>query len=174
MELMKNIKLCILILALIISGCEGKPKDNVYHAKEIDSLNFLIKNSDIIALVNILDGVQPTDKPGTEFKDAVTAQIVVLIYGKSESNPIKILNTTVYTTPGFDVNQLYLSNGEFIYFLKKFGSSYKPLTPFSTVRLRNDKGAPIWKQDKAGSIPEIDKGEIIEEIKESIGNWGRT
>jgi hypothetical protein len=168
MEMMKNIKLLILILVLMISGCEGKPKDNVYHAKEIDSLNFLIKHSDIIALVKISDGMQPTDKPATEFKDAVTAQIVELIYGEAESNFIKILNSTVYTTPGIVEHQLYLSNGEFIYFLKKFGSSYKPLTPFSTVRFRNGKGAPIWKQDKTGSMPEIDKDEITEEIKEGI------
>ena len=155
-------------MVLIISGCEGKPKDNVYHAKEIDSLSFLIKNSDIIALVKISDSMPPMDKLATEFKDAVTAQIVELIYGETDSNPIKILNTTIYTTPGFVEHQLYFSNGEFIYFLKKFGSSYKPLTPFSTVRFRKGKGAPIWKQDKTGSIPEINKGEIIKEIKESI------
>jgi hypothetical protein len=62
----------------------------------------------------------------------------------------------------------YFSNGEFIYFLKKFGSSYKPLTPFSTVRFRKGKGVPICKQDKTGSMPEIKKVEIIKEIKERI------
>ena len=168
MAIMNKIYLFILILVLMISGCEDKQEVNVYHATEIDLLSFLIKNSDLIALVTISEGMPRTDKPATEYKDAVEAQIVELIYGETESNPIELLNTTVHTRPGFAEHQLYLSNGEFIYFLKKFGSSYKPLTPFSTVRFRNGKGAPIWKQDKTGSMPEINKGEIINEIKESI------
>lgn len=158
----------ILIFFLLILGCEDKSRDNVYRATEIDSLNFLIKNSDLIALVNISDAMPPTDMPAKEFKDIVSAKIVELIYGDTKYNEIKILNTTVYTTPGIVEHQLYLSNGEFIYFLKKFDSSYKPLTAFSTIRIRNGKGAPVWRQDKTGSMPEIDKVEIINEIKENI------
>ena len=65
---MKNIILCILIFVLMISGCEGKQKNNVYHATKFDSLSFLIEKSDLIVLVNISDGMPPNDKPATEFK----------------------------------------------------------------------------------------------------------
>ncbi len=156
------------LFIFLVLGCENNPPDNVYRATEIDSLSFLLKNSDLIALVKISDGMPTTDKPAKKFKEVVAAEIVESFYGDIEDNDIKILNTPVHTTPGIVEHQLYFSNGEFIYFLKKFEGSYKPLTPFSAVRIRNGKGAPIWKLDKAGSMPEINKGEIIKEIKESI------
>ena len=165
---MRKIYLFAFLFILLVLGCENKPPDNVYHATEIDSLSFLIKNSDLIALVKISDGMPPTDKPAKEFKEMVSAEIVESFYGDTENNEIKIINTPVHTTLGIVEHQLYFGNGEFIYFLKKFDNSYKPLTPFSTVRFRKGKGAPIWRQDKTGSMPEINKGEIIKEIKESI------
>jgi len=165
---MKNTFAYGIILAFLVLGCEDKPRDGVYRATEIDSLNFLLKNSDLIALVNISDGMPATDKAATGFKEAVYAQVVEVIYGDPQSGLIEILNTTVYTEPGIVEHKLYLRNGEFVYFLKKYGKSYKPLTPFSTVRFRNGKGAPIWKQDKTGTMPEIDRAEIIKEIKASI------
>ncbi len=156
------------LFILLVLGCENKPPDNVYRATETDSLSFLIKNSDLVALVKISDGMPPTDKPAKKFKEAVSAEIVKSFYGDAETTKIEILNTPVNTAPGIVEHQLYLSDGDFIFFLKKFGSSYKPLTPFSTVRFRKGKGAPIWKQDKTGSMPEINKSEVIKEIKESI------
>lgn len=168
MTMIRKIYPYILILFVLFFGCEDKPQDNVYRATEIDSLNFLLKNSDLIALVNISDGLPATDKAATEFIEAVSAQVVEVIYGEPQSSLIEILNTSVYTERGIVEDKLYLSNGEFIYFLKKAGESYKPLTPFSTVRFRNGKGGPIWKQDKTGSMPEIDKAEIIAEIRKTI------
>ena len=168
MTIMRKIYPFAFLFILLVLGCENKPPDNVYRATETDSLNFLIKNSDLIALVKISDGIPPTDNPAKEFREMVSAEIVESFYGDTENNEIKILNTPVHTTPGIVEHQLYFSNGEFIYFLKKIGSSYKPLTPFSTVRFRKGKGAPIWRQDKTGSIPEINKVEIIKEINESI------
>jgi len=132
----------------------------------IDSLKFHIENSDLIALVNISDGMPLTDKPAKEY--AVSAKIIESIYGESEKSEIKMLNTTVYTTPGIVEHQPYLSNEEFVCFLKKFGTSYKPLTPFSTVKIKNGKGAPVWRKNKKGSMPELDKIEIINEIKQNI------
>lgn len=165
---MRKIYPLAFLLIHLVLGCENKPPDNVYRATEIDSLNFLIENSDLIALVKISDGMPPTNMPATEFKEVVSAEIIDSLYGDTDKNEIKILNTPVHTIPGIDEHQIYLSNGEFIYFLKKFGSSYKPLTPFSTVSFRKGRGAPIWKQDKSGSMPEINKSSIIIEIKESI------
>jgi hypothetical protein len=158
----------VFLFILLVLGCENKPPDNVYRATEIDSLAFLIKNSDLIALVKISDGMPKTNETATAFKEVVSAEIIESLYGDTEKNEIKILNKPVHTIPGIDEHQIYLSNGEFIYFLKKFGSLYRPLTPFSTIRFRKGKGAPIWKQDKTGSMPEINKSNIIIEIKESI------
>jgi len=168
MTSMKKIYPFAFLFILLVLGCENKPSDNVYCATETDSLSFLVKNSDLIALAKISDGIPSTDNPAKESKEMVSAEIVESFYGDTENNEIKILNTPVHTTPGIVKHQLYFSDGEFIYFLKKFGSSYKPLTPFSTVRFRKGKGAPIWRQDKTGAMPEINKAEIIKEIKESI------
>ena len=165
---MKKALACGIILVFLVLGCEDKRGDSVYRATEIDSLNFLLKNSDLIAHVNISDGMPPTDKAATEFKEAVHAHVVEVIYGELQGSMVEILNTSVFTERGVVENKLYLSNGEFIYFLKKVGKSYKPLTSFSTVRFRNGKGAPIWKQDKTGSMPEIEKAEIIAEIRKTI------
>ena len=165
---MKKNLACGIILVFLVLGCEDKPPDNVYRATEIDSLNFLLKNSDLIALVNISDGMPSTDKATTELKEAVQARVVEVIFGEPQSSLIEILNTTVFTEPGIVEHKLYLSNGEFLYFLKKVGNSYKPLSIFSTVRFRKGKGAPIWKQDKTGSLPEIEKAEIIAEIRKAI------
>lgn len=168
MTIMRKMYPFAFLYILLVLGCEDKPPDNVYRATENDSLSFLVKNSDLIALVKISDGMPPTDKPTKEFKEMVSAEIVEAFYGDTENKEIKILNTPVHTTPGIVKHQLCFSNGEFIYFLKKFGSSYKPLTPFSIVRFVKGKGVPIWRQAKTGSMPEINKGEIIKEINESI------
>ena len=122
------------LFIFLVLGCENNPPDNVYRATEIDSLSFLLKNSDLIALVKISDGMPTTDKPAKKFKEVVAAEIVESFYGDIEDNDIKILNTPVHTTPGIVEHQLYFSNGEFIYFLKKFEGSYKPLTPFSSCQ----------------------------------------
>ena len=114
MTIMRKIYPFVFLFILLILGCENKPPDNNYRATEIDSLSFLIKSSDLIALVKISDGMPPTDKPAEEFKEVVSAKIVESFYGDTENNEIKILNTPVHTTPGIVEHQLYFSNGEFI------------------------------------------------------------
>ena len=73
---MRKIYSFVFIFILLILGCENKPPDNVYRLTEIDSLSFLIKNSDLIALVKISDGMPLTDKPAKKFKEMVSAEIV--------------------------------------------------------------------------------------------------
>lgn len=155
-----------LLLVLSICSCSENGGKR-YIPTDQDTLNFLVSNSDLIAIFTTLEGTDPGPKGGKDFswKD-VEVKIETVIYGTKKANDIiKVINTPYITKPDslFHMTRLG-SDTMYLCFLKntKDHFEYKPLTGLSCPRIYgNYRLNPVWNKSETEDM-------AIEEVINNI------
>ena len=164
------VSLICLAVAVILSACE-KTESIPYVLTTQDTLPYLVKNSDFIAVVNITGGVEgfqggvPNSIP-----ENVSASVVDVIHSNNNRSPleINIQNSPHNSEKGNYFTIMALRNGRNLAFLVyQQDGSYKPTTGFSIVSVNGSNMLmPIWKQVE--SEEEYSKGYSVTSIKNEI------
>lgn len=176
---MKNFVI-IAILITLTTGCEKEYKRATYRQSSNDTIEFLVANSDIIAVVDIIGGIQKGEvkKNSTFLTKSAKAKIDKILKGtKNSQDVIYISHQTLHNSPGDLKTLVSLRNGEYIAFLINAGEVYKPLTPFSLIEIysSSNQGRPIWKQTESKYVdrPVISKDMIIKDILDEMIRQGK-
>lgn len=169
-----NVLIFYLLIFLLNLGCEQDHTRAIYKPSKIDSLDFLVSNSDAIVFIEIFDSLSEKDKgiPERVLEKLAKAKCYEAYKGNvSKGSIITISNSTVYNKPSSVSTFLALPNGSYIAFLSKSDGNYKPLTPYSLIEINFGQGRPIWKQTDSQFVdrPELSKDEIVKDIKNAIG-----
>jgi hypothetical protein len=160
---MKNYLIYFTFVAALIIGC-GKPEGTPVVPTKIDMLEFLVPNSDLIAIIQINDGV---DKPESSMKRySVIAEVKRVIIGDSTIKQVSIINASYFMDDNVVKDFITLYNGMHLSFLKKQDDSYKPVSGSAILRVAHNRVHPLWKQDgtKTGMTSGYDLDKIISEI----------
>lgn len=178
--LCRRVKITVLGVFLFIqlaTTCAGLEGQSVAVPKtETEQLSFLVKHSDLIAIIKISKG-----SPNRRFSlfgmpKQVEAEILSVISGIEKQEVIKINTSPRFVRPRSIFNYVYLRKGRHLVFLSKEENSYKPTTRFSIIEILFNKVYPIWKQDEETDVNEMSAGyslnEIVDEIKKELENKG--
>ena len=177
-----DIRASFVILCVLLStaSCETFPdtKGKPYTPTNLDTLQFLVSNSDLIAIVNHSGG---TDKPKPflfTMPKKVDAKILSIIKGGEDREEIEISCNPKNLNPNVIKSTMILRNGKHLVFLCKTGENYQPTTSNSLLSVFNHKVYPVWRPDQykeSEDAPDglkvssgIELGEILEEIRTEI------
>ena len=116
---------------------------------EQETLNFLISNSDLIAIVYQYGGTEkPKPSLFSKLPEKVDAKILSVIKGEEDRESIKISYTPKHLRPNVVKSFMILRNGKHLAFLSKDGENYQPTTAHSLLNISNNKVYPIWRPDQ--------------------------
>ena len=164
----------LLLLRFVISLNQGdETSDRIpYSYTEKDTLSFLLKNSDLVAVVFIEGGNDVGQNSFQKIWDPVDATLISTVWQK-ENMPtppekFKIEPTPFFQDKGVLASQLFLRNGENLAFLMETKERhYKPTTGSSVFDVYNQGNVlPIWKERSIGD--EMSPGFPLEQIKKEI------
>lgn len=152
---------------------EGKP---VVRTNQ-DTLSFLVKNSNLIAIVSLSGGVEKTYKP-TLFNrppKKVKGIIERIIKGSTEKKEFELLAEPKHRTPDSIYEFVLLKNGKHLVFLSIEKDQYRLTTGSSLLDILYNKVYPTWRDDHYKVGPDgvlgsygVDLEEVVSEIKEEI------
>jgi len=155
---MKNLSQLLLVITIFLifpTSCkqEGNHKQTPISSANINgkpSLDFLVKNSDVIAIIDIYDA--PAEGLTSKFKTtAVASASKIKLLKGYQKNSIKIKATPYYKEKGSMFEIAILQSGTNLEFLKKVANSnnyFQPTTGLSLLGVFEDKVQPIWKNVK--------------------------
>lgn len=168
---MRNYLIYFTIAATLLIGC-GKPEGTPVVPTKFDKLEFLIPNSDLIAIIQITDGIDPNKGRPPIKRYSVIASVKRVISGDSIPKQISITNASAFKNDNVVSDYMALYNGYHLAFLKKQDSFYKPVSRFAILEITHNRIHPIWKKDgtNTGMTSGYDLEEIIYEIMETISN----
>lgn len=147
--------LVITIFLIFMVSCkqEDSRKQTVISSANMKgkpSLEFLVKKSDVIAIIDIYDA--PAESPDSKFKTtALASASIIKVLKGSKNNIIKIKATPYYKEKGAIFEIAILQSGTYLAFLKNVANSenyYQPTTGSSLLGVFEDKVQPIWKNVK--------------------------
>lgn len=164
---MKQYLLTITILIFLIMGCE-KTDERPYQPTQFDMLEFLVPNSDLIAIIEIHDGIDKYKAKPTTKRYSVNADVKRVIIGNYHINKISILNDSYFKSQDTIATFITLYNGEHLAFLKKDNNFYKPVSGSSILDVAYNRVHPLWKQ--SGTETKISSGHDLEEIINEINS----
>jgi hypothetical protein len=165
------------LLALFLSflftvSCDGSPRASSVTLTNQDSLEFLVMESDMIAIVNIAGGAEkPRILSFGDMPNKVNATVLSVIKGDEGVDSIKLYSEPQNPPPDAVKSSVVLRKGRHLVFLCKNGDGYKPTTRFSLLEVFNDRVYPIWKQK--GNSSEITSGYPLREIIKEIENLAK-
>lgn len=149
---------------------------NIAHAEPItpshnETLEFIVANSDLIAIVNISGGTNKR-RPffSKDIPSKVTAKIFSVVKGEEKKDKIEIIPSPMFLTPGTVKSKVILRNGRHLVFLSNKNNEYQPTTIFSLLDIFKNHVYPIWKESESEN--EITSGYdlnlVIKEIQKEI------
>jgi hypothetical protein len=176
---MKKIFAILLLCTCLLLGCENQidRKGEPVSLTEKDTLSFLVKNSDIIALATLSGG---TDKPRSSFffgtPKSVKVDIDSILKGNENQKIIELTSHPKFLGETVIQSTVVLRNGYHLIFACKSEKKYKPTTSHSLYNILYGNLYPIWRPDQyteiVPNIGKVSKGipleEIIDEIKNEI------
>lgn len=128
-----------------------------------ETLSFLVKESDLIAIIRIRGEIGENGIPRFEDKPKqVNAEIVSIIKGQENIKSISMLDSPKFFPPEVIKSSIVLRDGIHLVFLTREGSLYKPTTCFSILDVFRGRVYPVWKQKEDGG--EITSGYPIEQV----------
>lgn len=105
---MKKYLIFLAFLTALLMGC-GKPEGTPVVPTKIDKLEFLALNSDLVAIIQINDGV---DKPESSMKRySVTGAVKKVIVGNSGIKKVSIINASYFMNDNVVEDFITLYNG---------------------------------------------------------------
>lgn len=175
----KILAIILLYCIFLLLGCENKidTKGEPVSLTEFDTLPFLVKNSDIIALATLSGG---TDKPRPSFlfgtPKSVKVDIDTIIKGEKNLKTIELTSHPRYLDINVIQSAVILRNGYHLIFACKSETNYQPTTSNSLYDVLYGNIYPIWRPDQYTEIgPDGEKGsrgipleEILNEIKNEL------
>jgi hypothetical protein len=161
----------LLIVCLSFMGCQQN-EAVLYQPTKQDSLNYLVTNSDLIAIINTTDGHKRFTNEIDFSKLTFHSEVVHQLHGQAETNIV------IDVSPEGKSNQSYLGamalirRGDSLAFLKKIsGNKFRPLSEFSVITIYDGILSPVWKTkqgtSKFGGF-EFALDEILSEVKAEI------
>jgi hypothetical protein len=176
---MKKAITILLFYSFLLLGCENQieTKGELVSLTELDTLQFLVKNSDIIVLATLSGS---TDKPRPSFffgtPKSVQANIDTIIKGEENLDVINLTSHPKYLDKYVIQSTVILRNGYHLIFACKSEKIYQPTTSNSLYDVLYGNIYPIWRPDQYTEIgPDGMKGsrgipleEVINEIKNEI------
>ena len=142
----------ILLFSLLITSYQNVYAGQPIRHTEQETLEFMVKNSDIIAVAFITGG---TDKLRItfwkDFPEKANVKILDVVKGDKSMKNIEIINEPKFTRPGSVKSTVVLRNGHYLVFLAKTGDKYQPTTGFSLLDIFKNNVHPIWKQKGIGN-----------------------
>lgn len=148
--------------------CTASSGSSDVRLSEKDTLEFLVKNSDLIVVVDIDD-----DSFGSFLKKimhitaSVNVKVVTVIKGLETRKVITIFAETKIASPDSIASIIKFKNGRNLMFLSKEDQSYRPTTRFSVLDIWENKVYPVWdyKDGYGTDLKEIISN--IDRIKEN-------
>ncbi len=112
-----------------------------------ETLSFLVKQSDLIAIIQIREGIDENSIALFEDKPKqVNAEILSIINGIENNKHIKIFDSPKFVPPEVLKASIVIRTGTHLVFLSREGSSYKPTTRFSVLDVFRGRVYPVWNQ----------------------------
>ncbi len=113
------------------------------------SLRFLVQHSDLIAIVDIANGVEKTYKLSLSKwpPKFVNANVIKTISGSSPHKTISISSTPSYLEDISSHVIMLLKKGEHLVFLSEKNGQFEPTTEKSLLDIANGKVYPTWRDD---------------------------
>jgi len=162
-KILSNLVVCL----FWICGSVAQIEANSVTLTTQDTLSYLVKRSDIIAIINITGGIDKKRISSfTEMPQQVDANLLKIIKGGKLSQTLTILNTPEYAPPNVLKSAIVLRNGKHLAFLNMEGKSYRPTTRFSMLPVSRGKVYPIWHQTK--SVKGVTSGCLLELVISEI------
>lgn len=144
--------------------CNGVSQTNtLIPITEQESLQFLVEHSDIIAIIEIYNGID--GKNTVRFNDApkeVNAKIILNIKGEKTNDMFQILSKPKFLPLEVKKSILALRNGKYLAFLSRDNTQYLPTTRYSLLDITNNRVHPVWKDTVRTS--ELTSGYSLDEI----------
>jgi hypothetical protein len=162
---LKNFMIFSAILFALFLSCEN-PEGKPYRPTKIDKLEFMVPHSDLIAIVEVTNGIDKYNAKPSMNKYSVNAEVKKVIIGNDKDRKITILNTPSFKNENTIESFLALYNGQHLVFLKRHDSSYRPVSASSILEIVHNRVYPVWKQSETKSDISIgyDLSEIVNEI----------
>ena len=178
MKILNNNSILIwFFLVLIFLGCE-KEKPEKYVLTEKDGMEYLLDNSDLVAVVNISGGSRLGESdPLLDSVNEVEAEVTRIILNEGSSlelgNLINIYSSTYRNDKNDGYSFIVIRNGMGLVFLKELPDGcYSPLTNFSISNfIAGNNVLPIWKNDEVSGFSkgfdiEVIVGEMEQYLKQ--------
>lgn len=179
---MKNKKLIIFLLiwTIVISSISSAVENQGIPIvrTDQDTLSFLVKKSDLIAIVTLSGGVKKDYKMSFFHRppEKVKGKINKLIKGNVEKNEFELLAEPTYTIPNSIAEYILLKNGDHLVFLSCENTQCRPTTGRSLLDIQYNKVYPTWRDDHykdAGPGGEfgsygVNLEEVLSEISKEI------
>ena len=176
---MKLIHPILITSLLLLAGCQQN-ESQVYKLTERDSLNFLVSNSDLIAVVDILDGSDVSPDAKNKLYENVRASIQeTILWEGSELKNITIHYEPFYKLDSASIEYVFFYKGLYLSFLKYEGeNNFKPTTGNSLFAIFGaNRVEPIWKQclgNKEAMSTDYKLSDIISEIMQEQKKFNKT
>ena len=136
--------LCLTVL--LTSSCRQEGRPVVRPHSERDTLEYLVSEADLIAVVDIADSFDASKAPHGNLPPSVTASVVKVLKGnRTAGSSITISRSPALLPQGISRSVMALGNGRHLAFFKSKSDHFLPITTHSV--LSSDHVTPIWRRD---------------------------
>ena len=144
---MKRIFLTLIVIFLFI-GCDFSFPARRPLSKK-DSVQYLTNNSDVIAVVQIINGVDLGKSEHIQIPVSVTAKVLSVLKGRNVPDKIEIYSTPHISSCG---GRMILYNGKHLVFLVGLNQEKKLFDDYSLIHVRDGLVTPIWTRDRTEEL----------------------
>ncbi len=136
---------------------------------ERDSLEYLVENADLIAVVDIANSIEVSKPPPRNLPPVERASVIRVLKGNAKPNTtISISRLPSVLPKGVSHTELALGNGRHLAFLKIDINSFAPVTDHSV--LREPSSSPIWRRDADTDVLRWSEQTTFEQVIADVTN----
>ena len=143
------------VIILLMCSCHDGGRPVLRDRLPQDSLDYLCTRADLVALVDVTNGVDSIEgkRPSGPMPNLVQGRVNRVLKGQTrEGDEIRISSSPAILPPGTLQIYMTLYNGMTLAFLKYENGLYMPVSDYSLLNAGGGTVSPIWRREPGREV----------------------